>query len=376
MRAFYPSAGLTGQEVAVIRITELPLPLDYTPDALRQAIVKRLGIARRRPARFHAVQAQLRRAQEEQRHHVHLHRRCRRCATRRRCSSASRSDRAGAAVAPDTTYHPVAQAPADAARSGRWSSASVPAACSPRCCWRRWASSPSCWSAAATCAGARRTPGRCGARTSLTPESNVQFGEGGAGLFSDGKLYSQIKDPKFYGRKVMHEFVRAGAPEEILYVSKPHIGTFRLTGVVATMREEIIALGGEVRFESKVTDLLIENGQIEGVTLASGETLHSRHVVLALGHSSRDTLPHAASSAACSSRPSPSRMGFRIEHPQSLIDRGAPRAIRRPSGARRRRLQAGASREQRPRRSTASACVRAAPWSRRLPSRSAWSPMA
>ena len=99
----------------------------------------------------------------------------------------------------------------------------------------------------------------------LTPESNVQFGEGGAGLFSDGKLYSQIKDPKFYGRKVMHEFIRAGAPEEIMYVSKPHIGTFRLTGVVAAMREEIRALGGEVRFESKVTDFetLGKEGQIE-----------------------------------------------------------------------------------------------------------------
>jgi uncharacterized FAD-dependent dehydrogenase len=99
----------------------------------------------------------------------------------------------------------------------------------------------------------------------LTPESNVQFGEGGAGLFSDGKLYSQIKDPKFYGRKVMHEFVRAGAPAEILFVSKPHIGTFRLTGIVEKMRAEIISLGGEVRFESKVTDVLIDNGQIEGV---------------------------------------------------------------------------------------------------------------
>ena len=87
----------------------------------------------------------------------------------------------------------------------------------------------------------------------------MQFGEGGAGLFSDGKLYSQIKDPKFYGRKVMHEFVRAGAPEEILFVSKPHIGTFRLTGIVEKMRAEIIALGGEVRFESKVTDVLIDN---------------------------------------------------------------------------------------------------------------------
>src|SRR5690606_11406239 len=119
----------------------------------------------------------------------------------------------------------------------------------------------------------------------LSPEPNVQFGEGGAGLFSDGKLYSQIKDPNFYGRKVMQEFVRAGAPEEILYVSKPHIGTFRLTGVVSAMREEIKALGGEVRFEQKVTDLLLKDDQIEGVVLANGEVLHSRHVVMALGHS-------------------------------------------------------------------------------------------
>ena len=153
----------------------------------------------------------------------------------------------------------------------------------------------------------------------LTAESNVQFGEGGAGLFSDGKLYSQIKDPKFYGRKVMHEFVRAGAPEEILYVSKPHIGTFRLTGVVAAMREQIIALGGEVRFESKVTDFLITDSQIEGVELASGEQLHSRHIVLALGHSSRDTF-RALHRRSVFIESKPFAIGFRIEHPQSLID--------------------------------------------------------
>ena len=157
------------------------------------------------------------------------------------------------------------------------------------------------------------------AQEHLTPESNVQFGEGGAGLFSDGKLYSQIKDPKFYGRKVMHEFVRAGAPEEILFVSKPHIGTFRLTGVVEKMRAEIIALGGEVRFESKVTDVLIENGQIEGVVLASGETLRSRHVVLALGHSSRDTL-RMLEQRGVFLEAKPFALGFSIEHPQSLID--------------------------------------------------------
>jgi uncharacterized FAD-dependent dehydrogenase len=156
-------------------------------------------------------------------------------------------------------------------------------------------------------------------KNTLTPESNVQFGEGGAGLFSDGKLYSQIKDPKFYGRKVMHEFVRAGAPEEILYVSKPHIGTFRLTGVVAAMRAEIIALGGEVRFESKVSDVLIDDGQVQGVTLANGEQLASRHVVLALGHSARDTfrMLHARGVFV---EPKPFALGFRIEHPQSLID--------------------------------------------------------
>lgn len=153
----------------------------------------------------------------------------------------------------------------------------------------------------------------------LTPESNVQFGEGGAGLFSDGKLYSQIKDPKFYGRKVMHEFVRAGAPEEIMYVSKPHIGTFRLTGVVAAMREEVKTLGGEVRFENKVTDFIIENGRIQGVTLADGQELRSRYVVLALGHSSRDTF-RKLHERGVFIEAKPFAVGFRIEHPQSIID--------------------------------------------------------
>ncbi|MBK6599125.1 MAG: NAD(P)/FAD-dependent oxidoreductase [Proteobacteria bacterium] len=154
----------------------------------------------------------------------------------------------------------------------------------------------------------------------LTPESNVQFGEGGAGLFSDGKLYSQIKDPRFYGRKVMHEFVKAGAPPEILYVNKPHIGTFRLTGVVAAMRKEIIRLGGDVRFECKVTDLAIERGQVTGVMLDNGETLSARHVVLALGHSSRDTL-RMLERRCVHLDAKPFALGFRIEHPQSMIDR-------------------------------------------------------
>lgn len=154
----------------------------------------------------------------------------------------------------------------------------------------------------------------------LNPESNVQFGEGGAGTFSDGKLYSQIKDPNHHGRKVLEEFVKAGAPDEILYINKPHIGTFRLTSMVEKMREEIITLGGEVRFEQKVTDLLVDGEQLTGVVLQSGEQLHSRHVVLALGHSARDTfrMLHAK---GVFMEAKPFSVGFRIEHPQSLIDK-------------------------------------------------------
>jgi uncharacterized FAD-dependent dehydrogenase len=154
----------------------------------------------------------------------------------------------------------------------------------------------------------------------LNPESNVQFGEGGAGTFSDGKLYSQIKDPKFIGRKVLHEFVKAGAPEEILYVSKPHIGTFRLTGVVENMREQIRAMGGEVRFQQRVTDVLIEDGQLVGVELNGGEQIHSKHVILALGHSARDTF-RMLHGRGVYMEAKPFSVGFRIEHPQSLIDR-------------------------------------------------------
>jgi uncharacterized FAD-dependent dehydrogenase len=157
----------------------------------------------------------------------------------------------------------------------------------------------------------------------LNPESNVQFGEGGAGTFSDGKLYSQISDPKHYGRKVLTEFVKSGAPEEIIYVSKPHIGTFRLVKMVENMREEIQALGGEIRFEQRVTDFDIreENGvrQMRGLHLASGEYLEATHVVLAIGHSSRDTF-ETLYERGVYVEAKPFSIGFRVEHPQSLID--------------------------------------------------------
>jgi uncharacterized protein len=154
----------------------------------------------------------------------------------------------------------------------------------------------------------------------LHPESNVQFGEGGAGTFSDGKLYSQIKDPRHLSRKVLTEFVKAGAPEEILYVAKPHIGTFRLVGMVEKMRAEIEGLGGEIRFGQRVEDLRIEDGRVRGVVLAGGEEIRADHVVLALGHSARDTFAmlHAR---GVFMEAKPFSVGFRIEHPQALIDR-------------------------------------------------------
>ncbi len=163
----------------------------------------------------------------------------------------------------------------------------------------------------------------------LQAESNVQFGEGGAGTFSDGKLYSQIKDPRHLGRKVMAELVRFGAPEEILWAAHPHIGTFKLVKVVESLREHIISLGGEVRFEQRVTDIATEDGPqgrrivgLEVLDVATGQHHHlpAQHVVLALGHSARDTFTmlhrHGVAMQA-----KPFSLGFRIEHPQGLIDR-------------------------------------------------------
>ena len=162
----------------------------------------------------------------------------------------------------------------------------------------------------------------------LNAESNVQFGEGGAGTFSDGKLYSQIKDPRHLGRKVMHEFVQAGAPAEILYAAHPHIGTFKLVKVVEHLRAQIIALGGEIRFEQRVTDVHInetaQGRQLTGLQVLdvrSGEShvLPTRHAVLALGHSARDTFAMLHARGVFMQAKAFS-IGVRIEHPQSVID--------------------------------------------------------
>jgi hypothetical protein len=153
------------------------------------------------------------------------------------------------------------------------------------------------------------------------PESNVQFGEGGAGTFSDGKLHTQIKDRKHYGRKVLDELVKAGAPPEIMFVSKPHIGTYKLVGILEKMRANILALGGEIRFQSRVEDIDIEDGQVCGVVLANGERIATRYLIAAIGHSARDTFEMIHRRGIYIEAKSFS-IGFRIEHPQSLIDFG------------------------------------------------------
>jgi uncharacterized FAD-dependent dehydrogenase len=165
-------------------------------------------------------------------------------------------------------------------------------------------------------------------KQTLNPESNVQFGEGGAGTFSDGKLYSQIKDPRHLGRKVMNEFVQAGAPTDILFAAHPHIGTFKLVKVVENLREQIIALGGEVRFEQRVVDIDIETTasgrQVTGLHMEDRHTgarthLATKHVVLALGHSARDTFTLLFERGVYMEAKAFS-VGVRIEHPQSVID--------------------------------------------------------
>jgi uncharacterized protein len=301
----------------VIRITELALPLDYTPEALRAAVVKRLKV---RDADVLELTL-FKRSHDARKKNSGILFIC--------IVDVRLADEAGVlkrfandrqvGPAPDTSYHPVAKAPPELAERP------VVVGFGPGGLFAALLLAQMGFRPIVLERGRdvrQRTQDTWGLwrRKVLKPESNVQFGEGGAGLFSDGKLYSQIKDPKFYGRKVMREFVRAGAPEEILYVSKPHIGTFRLTGIVERMRAEIAGLGGEVRFGSKVTDLLIDGGQIQGVILENGETLASRHVVLALGHSSRDTF-RMLERRGVFLEAKPFAIGFRIEHPQSWIDR-------------------------------------------------------
>lgn len=301
----------------MIRINELPLPLDHAPEALSAAILKRLNIAKEALIDFTVFK----RSYDARKKNteitfvyivdVNVHNAA--------AVLAAHEDDRHIVPSPDTAYYPVAQAPSDLIERpivigfgpcGLFAALAL----------AQMGFKPIVLERGPEVRQRTKDTWDLWRNKKLSPESNVQFGEGGAGLFSDGKLYSQIKDPKFYGRKVMHEFVKAGAPKEIMFVSKPHIGTFRLTGVVASMREEIKSLGGEVRFDARVSDLFIENNRVTGVQLDNGEQLQSRYVVLALGHSARDTF-RMLHKRGVYVEAKPFAIGFRVEHPQSIIDK-------------------------------------------------------
>jgi uncharacterized FAD-dependent dehydrogenase len=303
----------------MLRLTELKLPLDHAEADLKAELLKRLGIAARDLVTFsvfrRAVDARKRLAivliytlDVDVRDENALLRRL-------------KGDR-NVSVAPDMDYRFVTHAPVNATRPviiGTGPCGLLAALVLAQMGFR-----PIILERGKVVRERTKDTWGLWRKSVLNPESNVQFGEGGAGTFSDGKLYSQIKDPHFHGRKVLAEFVKAGGPPEILYVAKPHIGTFRLVTIVESLREQIEALGGEYRFGCRVDDLDIEeaNGvrKIRGVILGDGTHLAADHVVLAVGHSARDTfyMLHARGVAIDSK---PFSIGVRIEHPQSLIDR-------------------------------------------------------
>ncbi|NBA94610.1 NAD(P)/FAD-dependent oxidoreductase [Pseudomonas sp. R5(2019)] len=300
----------------MLRITELKLPLDHPDEALRPAIVQRLGIADDELLAFtlfkRSYDARKKSSDLQFIYTIDLSAKDEAALLRKF------SDDRNVNQAPDVSYKPVGQAP-EGLEQRPVVVGFGPCGIFAGLLLAQMGFKPIILERGKEVRERTKDTWGLWRKSVLNPESNVQFGEGGAGTFSDGKLYSQIKDPRHHGRKVLHEFVKAGAPEEILYVNKPHIGTFRLTGMVENMRHEIEALGGEIRFQQKVTDLLLDNGQLHGVVLESGEQIASRHVVLALGHSARDTfrMLHAR---GVFMEAKPFSIGFRIEHPQSLID--------------------------------------------------------
>jgi uncharacterized FAD-dependent dehydrogenase len=300
----------------MIQITELRLPIDHSPQDLEASILSRLNISAMDLIRFQIFK----RSHDARKnsslsliYNIHLSVKNEEEVLKQHAGDMHIS------IAPDTSYHYVTQAPKQI-KSRPIVIGFGPCGIFAALILAQMGFKPIVLERGK--AVRQRTQDTWGLwrKQVLQPESNVQFGEGGAGLFSDGKLYSQIKDPQFYGRKVIAEFIKAGAPPEIEFVAKPHIGTFRLVGVVERMRQEIIQLGGEVHFSSRVTKFLIENQKIRGVQLADGREFLSNHVILALGHSSRDTF-YTLHDAGVFMEPKPFSVGFRIEHPQSIIDK-------------------------------------------------------
>jgi uncharacterized protein len=323
----------------MIRLTELRLPLSHPEAALRAAILQRLGLP---DAALEAVQV-VRRGYDARNPRAIMLVYTLDLAVRDEAALLRRhagDPRLG--PAPDTRYRFVARAPEEASAGGAPRPIVIgtgPCGLMAALVLAQMGFRPIILERGKPVRERTKDTWALWRRGVLTPESNVQFGEGGAGTFSDGKLYSGIKDPRHYGRKLLQEFVKAGAPEEILTVSKPHIGTFRLVTMVESIRAEIEALGGEYRFGSKVVDLLIApdaagQRRLRGVVLEGGETLRAEHVVLAIGHSARDSFAMLRERGVFLEA-KPFSIGVRIEHPQGLIDRArfGPNAGNRLLGA-------------------------------------------
>jgi len=300
----------------MLRLTEIKLPISHSEGELKAAILKRLGIADDELSGY----AIFRRGVDARKSHAIQFTYTLDVEARDEAEVLARlgSD-PHVKTAPDTSYHFVAQAPQNSA-SRPVVIGMGPAGLFAGLVLAQMGFRPLILERGKAVRERTRDTFGLWRQGILNPESNVQFGEGGAGTFSDGKLYSQIKDPRHLGRKVLEEFVRAGAPEEILYVSHPHIGTFRLVGMVEKMRETIQSLGGEIRFQSRVDDIEIADGKVRAVMLANGERIATDHLVLAIGHSARDTF-EMLHKRGVYIEAKPFSIGLRIEHPQSLIDR-------------------------------------------------------
>lgn len=300
----------------MLRLTEIKLPIEHPDGEIKKAILKRLGIAETELVNFSVFK----RGVDARKSHAILFAYTLDVTVRDETAVLARfTHDVHIKIAPDTSYHFVAQAPKEL--SARPVVIGMgPAGLFAGLLLAQMGFKPLILERGK--AVRERTQDTWGLwrKGVLNPESNVQFGEGGAGTFSDGKLYSQIKDPRYLSRKVLEEFVAAGAPAEILYESHPHIGTFKLVGMVEKMRATIQQLGGEIRFSSRVDDIEISDGQVQGVVLASGERIATNHLVLAVGHSARDTF-EMIHKRGIYIEAKPFSIGFRIEHPQSLIDR-------------------------------------------------------
>jgi uncharacterized FAD-dependent dehydrogenase len=300
----------------MIRLTELRLPLDHPPEALAAAAAARLGIP---PDALHALRIHRRAHDARRKSAIRFTYTLDLAAADEPAILSRLAGDPHIAPTPDMTWRPPPRAPAGAPRPivvGTGPCGLLAALVLAQAGYR-----PIILERGKPVRPRTKDTWALWRRGILDPGSNVQFGEGGAGTFSDGKLYSQIKDPGHRGRKVLEEFVAAGAPEEILWLAKPHIGTFRLVSMVEHIRATIEALGGEYRWQTTLADLdLDDTRRLRAAILDTGEHIPASHMILAVGHSARDTFArlHARGVAM---EAKPFSIGLRIEHPQSLIDR-------------------------------------------------------